>query len=84
MAIELYHTAHSTCSQKVRLALAEKGMGERGKDWVEHEVNLSKFEQLKPDYLKLNPNGVVPTFVHDGAVIIESSAILVYLEVGFP
>jgi len=84
MTIELYQTAHSTCSQKVRLTLAEKGMGERGKDWVEHEVNLSKFEQLKPDYLKLNPNGVVPTFVHDGAVIIESAAILEYLEEAFP
>ena len=84
MAIELYQTAHSTCSQKVRITLAEKGMPERGKDWIEHEVNLSKFEQLKPDYLKLNPNGVVPTFVHDGAVIIESSAILEYLEETFP
>jgi glutathione S-transferase len=84
MAIELYQTAHSTCSQKVRLALAEKGMPERGKDWIEHEVNLSKFEQLEPAYLKLNPNGVVPTFVHDGQVIIESSAILEYLEEAFP
>ena len=53
MSIELYHTAHSTCSQKVRLTLAEKGMGERGKDWVEHDVNLSKFDQLKPDYLTM-------------------------------
>jgi glutathione S-transferase len=84
MTIELYHTAHSTCSQKVRIALAEKGMGERGKDWVEHEVDLGKFQQLTPEYLKLNPNGVVPTFVHDGAVMIESSAILEYLEEVFP
>jgi len=84
VAIELYHTAHSTCSQKVRIVLAEKGMGQRGKDWIEHEVNLGKFEQLEPAYLKLNPNGVVPTFVHDGAVLIESSAILEYLEETFP
>jgi glutathione S-transferase len=84
MTIELYHTAHSTCSQKVRITLAEKGMPTRGEDWIEHEVNLGKFEQLEPEYLKLNPNGVVPTFVHDGAVLIESSAILEYLEETFP
>ena len=84
MPLELYQTAHSTCSQKVRIAFAEKGFPERGKDWIEHEVDLSKFEQLKPEYLKLNPNGVVPTFVHDGTVLIESSAILEYLEDVFP
>lgn len=84
MAIELYQTAHSTCSQKVRITLAEKGIGERGKDWVEREIDLGKFEQLEPEYLKLNPNGVVPTFVHDGEVMIESSAILEYLEEVFP
>lgn len=84
MTIELYHTAHSTCSQKVRLAFAEKGKPERGKDWVEHEVDLGQFQQLTPEYLKLNPNGVVPTFVHDGKVMIESSAILEYLEEVFP
>src|ERR1700710_974304 len=65
MTIELYHTSHSTCSQKVRLALAEKGLPERNKDWVEHDVDLNKFEQLAPEYLKLNPNGVVSTLVHD-------------------
>jgi glutathione S-transferase len=84
MTVELYHTAHSTCSQKVRIVLAEKGMAERGKDWIEHEVDLGKFQQLQPEYLKLNPNGVVPTFVHDGQVMIESTAILEYLEEVFP
>ena len=83
MTIELYHTAHSTCSQKVRLTLAEKGLV-RGKDWIEHEIDLGKFQQLEPEYLKLNPNGVVPTFVHDGNVLIESSAILEYLDEVFP
>jgi len=84
MTIELYHTAHSTCSQKVRLTLAEKGLPERGKDWVEHEVDLGKFQQLEPAYLEMNPNGVVPTFKHDGEVIIESSAIMEYLEEAIP
>ena len=37
-----------------------------------------------PEYLKLNPNGVIPTLVHDGNVIIESSIILGYLDEAFP
>ena len=42
-------------------------------------------DHLKPEYLELNPNGVVPTLVHDGKVIIDSSVILEYLdEVVFP
>lgn len=84
MSIELYHTAHSTCSQKVRLTLAEKGLPERGKDWIEHEVDLGKFEHLEPEYLKMNPNGVVPTLAHDGHTIYESSAIMEYLEEALP
>lgn len=80
MAIELYHTHHSTCSQKVRICLAEKGMPDPGKDWVAHEVDLGKFEHLTPEYLKINPNGVVPALVHDGVVLIESSAIVEYLD----
>mgnify|MGYP001811945756 CR=1 FL=1 len=42
--------------------------------------DLGKFEHLEPEDLKLNPNGVVPTLVHDGAVLIESSAIIEYLD----
>ena len=48
MTFELYHTRHSTCSQKVRLTLAEKGLPERGTAWVEHEVDLGKVEHLAP------------------------------------
>ena len=46
MNFELYHTRHSTCSQKVRLTLAEKGYPERGKDWVEHDIDLGILKQL--------------------------------------
>lgn len=78
MAIELFHNAMSTCSQKVRLPLAEKGV-----EWVDRPVDLLKNEQKKPEYLKLNPNGVVPTLVHNGRVIIESSIINEYIEDAF-
>ena len=77
--LELYTFAPSTCSQKVRLTLAEKGL-----DFTEHKLDSRKGEHLAPDYLALNPNGVVPTLVHDGQVIIESVVILEYLDEVFP
>ena len=41
-------------------------------------------DQFDPAYLKLNPNGVVPTLLHDGTAITESSVILYYLDEVFP
>jgi len=77
--IELYHAATSTCSQKVRVTLAEKGL-----DFVSRNVNLRANENLTPEYLAINPNGVVPTLVHDGNVIMDSSVICEYLDEVFP
>ena len=59
--LKLYHGLASTCSKKVRMCLYEKGL-----EFESHLLNLQKFEQHNPAYLKLNPNGVVPTLVHDG------------------
>jgi len=77
--LELYHAGLTACSKKVRLCLREKGL-----DYVSHYVDLGKFAQHDPDYLKLNPNGLVPTLVHDGAAIIESTVINEYLDDVFP
>jgi len=77
--LELYNAPMSTCSQKVRLVLAEKGL-----DWVDRRLDLSKNEHLTPAYLALNPNGVVPTLVHDGNAIVDSSVICEYLDEVFP
>ncbi len=77
--LELYHAWDSFCSIKVRLCLAEKGLS-----WQGHAFDLMKFENLQPDYLKLNPNGVVPTLIHDGNVIVESTIINEYLDDEFP
>ena len=41
-------------------------------------------DQFDPAYMKLNPNAVVPTLIHDGQVVIESSVILYYLDEAFP
>ena len=73
--LELYNAPISTCSQKVRMVLAEKQL-----DWVDRRLLFSKSEQLSPQYLKLNPNGVVPTLVHDGVPVIESTVINEYLD----
>ncbi len=77
--LELYHAGRTTCSRKARLCLAEKGL-----DYVSHYMNLGAFENHTPEYLKLNPNGVVPTLVHDGTVIIESTFINEYIDEVFP
>jgi glutathione S-transferase len=50
----------------------------------EIRIDLGKKEQLNPDYLALNPNGVVPTLVDDGIPIIESSVICEYLDEKYP
>ena len=77
--LELYHFNNSVCSQKVRMALAEKGL-----EWTEHEVDLFKLEQYDPKYLAHNPKGVVPTLVHDGTPLIESTLICEYIDDVFP
>ena len=74
MSLALYHNALSSCSQKVRLVLAELGLG-----YESHEVNLVGGEQHAPDYVKLNPNHVVPTLVADGHALVESTLINEYL-----
>jgi glutathione S-transferase len=75
----LYHNDMSTCAQKVRAVLAQKDL-----PWEGHKLNLRTGEQHQPQFLKINPRGVVPALVHDGNVIIESNIIMEYLEDAFP
>ncbi|HSV79968.1 MAG TPA: glutathione S-transferase family protein [Ramlibacter sp.] len=77
--LELYHDWRSFCSIKVRLCLAEKGLA-----WESRYIDLMKLEHTRPEYVKLNPNGVVPTLVHDGVPVWESSFINEYLDEVFP
>lgn len=77
--LELYNSPVSTCSQKVRLVLAEKAI-----PWQDRRVSFAKHEHISDWYLKLNPNGVVPTLVHDGRTVVDSSVIGEYLEDVFP
>ena len=77
--LKLYHLDTSTCSKRVRICLAEKEL-----EWESHHVLLHKREHLEPWYVELNPNGVVPTLVHDDRILIESNFILEYLDDVFP
>ena len=75
----LYDFGNSVCCQKVRITLVEKGL-----TWEARRVDLFKTEQYDPEYLKLNPKGVVPTLVHDGTPVIESTLICEYIDETFP
>ena len=78
--LELYHHGSSVCAAKVRFAMAEKGVVP---DEM-HYIDILKGEQFDPEYVKLNPKSVVPTLVHDGNVITESTVIMEYLDLAFP
>lgn len=77
--LHLYHGGISNCSMRVRMTLIEKGL-----DWTSHHIDLKKKENISDDYFGINPNGLVPTLVHDGVVHIESNDIIDYLDETFP
>jgi glutathione S-transferase len=77
--LELWHATHSTCSQKVRICLAEKGL-----PWKSHFVDLRRFQHLEPEFLALNPAAMVPVLKDGGQVIRESLVINEYLDDAYP
>ena len=77
--LELYHAEPVANSMKPLICLKEKGI-----EFVSHYVNLLRFEQHSPEFVKINPNGQVPVLIHDGAIITESSIINEYLDEVFP
>jgi glutathione S-transferase len=79
MAFTLYNAPQSTCSQRVRFVLNAKQL-----PFKEVHLDLLTGDQLKPEYLAINPNGVVPSLDHDGRVVIDSSVIVEYLDEVFP
>jgi len=76
--LDLYHHGSSVCAAKVRMVLAEKEL-----PWTGHYLDILTGEQFDPEYLKLNPKGVVPTLVDNGEVIRESTLICEYLDEKF-
>jgi glutathione S-transferase len=77
--IVLHHAWLSSASRRVRLCLEEKGL-----PYESRVVAMEKMEHHSPEYLEVNPNGVVPTLIHDGLPLHESGTICEYLDETFP
>ncbi|MES2606783.1 MAG: glutathione S-transferase family protein [Pseudomonadota bacterium] len=77
--MKLYHNGLSTCSQKVRLVLAEKNLA-----FDSVEMNLQRGDQFAPDYLKINAKAVVPTLEDHDGIYVESTLINDYLDDAYP
>lgn len=76
----LFHAWRSSASRRVRLCLAEKGI-----EFESRTVDLTKMEHHRPEYLKLNPNGVIPLLIlDDGRSLYESGTICEYLDETHP
>ena len=77
--LHVLHFMGSSCSQKLRVFLNLKGIPRQS-----HHIDLPDNENFRPWFLGINPRGLVPVLVHDGAVHIESNDIITYLEKTFP
>jgi maleylpyruvate isomerase len=73
--MKLYNYFRSSAAYRVRIALNLKGLKPENVF-----IHLLKNEQQTPDYLKLNPAGLIPTLVDGGEVITQSLAIIEYLD----
>lgn len=69
--IHLWHAPMSSCSQRVRIVLAETG-----KPFVSHVVDLERNEHAMMEYQAIHPKGLVPALVEDGHLFIESVHII--------
>lgn len=79
MTLALYHNDMSSCAQKVRLMLAEKGL-----EWESRHLDLRAGDHQQDWYIKLNPRAVVPTLIDGDTVVPESNVINEYLDERFP
>lgn len=73
--LHLYHGTMSNCSMRVRLLLDEKGL-----EWTSHVIDPTRQDNLRDDYLRINPTSLIPSLIHDGTIITESNDILYYIE----
>lgn len=69
--LHLWHAPMSSCSQRVRITLAEVDRG-----FESHVIHLEKDEHASPEYQRIHPKGLVPALVEDGRLYIESVDII--------
>jgi maleylacetoacetate isomerase/maleylpyruvate isomerase len=79
--LKLHGYFRSSAAYRVRIALNLKGLPY---DNAFHHLTRGGGEHLKPGYLALNPQALVPALEDDGAVLTQSLAIIEYLEERFP
>jgi len=79
MSITLYHDVPSSNSDRVKIALAEKGLA-----WDGVTVSLAKKDQKRPEHLRRNPYGKIPVIDDDGKILFESCIINEYLDEKYP
>src|SRR5436305_8383854 len=79
MAIILYDAIPSSNSDRVKIALHEKGL-----EYERVTLDLAKKEQKRPEFLKLNPYGKVPVINDNGQILFESCIINEYLDEQYP
>lgn len=77
--LKLYHAEPVANSMKVLIPLHQRGI-----EFQSHYVDLHKFEQHEPWFVKINPEGQVPVLDHDGFIVTHSTVINEYLEDAFP
>src|SRR5260370_35476071 len=76
----LHHAWRSSASRRVRLCLAEKGL-----KFESVLIDLAKMEHHTPEYLKPNPNAVIPLLVPpDVRSLYESGTICECIDESFP
>ena len=73
--ISLYQAGMSSCSQKVRFVLEQKGL-----EWERIDVDLHNDENYSAEFKKLNPKAIIPVLIDDGDKILESNNICLYLD----
>jgi glutathione S-transferase len=75
----IYEHSESVCCQKVRMAVEEKGL-----PYEQRYVKLESGEAKHPDFLAINPKGVVPVLIDGNHTIFESTIINEYLDDAYP
>jgi maleylpyruvate isomerase len=79
MTMKLYNFFRSGTSHRLRIALNLKGLAY---EYV--PIDLRSEQHLGAEYKALNPQGLVPALVDDGRVLIQSPAIIEWLEERYP